>query len=238
MAGCHCEDPDGQALRWTPPPAGVPVTFVAGGDGRVFEAWQSVDAAATLEEAGYEIAVVVLPGGTHHSALLLRDSQDSWVPLPRSPLRPRQEAGGQRDPRRARGVARLSAPPITADPAGGAHAIISTMEHVPDLDRLISVVAESTISRTVLRAAGARVVLFGFDAGQELSEHTAAVPILLQVLDGRLRVGAAGEHVELLPGGLVHIDERVPHTVLALEPSRMVLVMLDPRATGRAVPSG
>jgi quercetin dioxygenase-like cupin family protein len=112
------------------------------------------------------------------------------------------------------------------------------MEHVPDLDRLISVVAESTISRTVLRAAGARVVLFGFDAGQELSEHTAAVPILLHVLDGRLRVGAAGEHVELLPGGLVHIDERVPHTVLALEPSRMVLVMLDPRATGRAVPSG
>jgi quercetin dioxygenase-like cupin family protein len=107
---------------------------------------------------------------------------------------------------------------------------MAAMEHIPALDPLIDVAGESTVSRTVLRATGARVVLFAFDAGQELTEHTAAVPILLQVLDGRLRVGADGEHVELLPGGLVHIGERVPHTVLALEPSRMVLVMLDPRA--------
>ena len=74
-------------------------------------------------------------------------------------------------------------------------------------------------------------MLFAFDAGQELSEHTAAIPILLQVLDGRLRVGAGGEQVELAPGGLVHIGARVPHDVLALEPSRMVLTMLDPRST-------
>lgn len=107
------------------------------------------------------------------------------------------------------------------------------MEHVTDLAALIEVAPDSTVSRTALRAEGARVVLFAFDAGQELTEHTAAVPILLQVIDGRLRVGAGAEHVELLPGGLVHIGARVPHTVLALEPSRMILTMLDPRA-GRA----
>jgi quercetin dioxygenase-like cupin family protein len=106
------------------------------------------------------------------------------------------------------------------------------MQHVTDLASLIEVAAESTVSRTALRAEGARVVLFAFDAGQELTEHTAAVPILLQVIDGRLRVGADAEHVELRPGGLVHIGARVPHTVLALEPSRMILTMLDPRAGG------
>lgn len=103
------------------------------------------------------------------------------------------------------------------------------MTHVPDLGELGEVAPDSTVSRTVLRAEGARVVLFSFDAGQELSEHTAAIPILLQVLDGRLRVGAAGEQVELTPGGMVHIGARVPHDVLALEASRMVLTMLDPR---------
>lgn len=103
------------------------------------------------------------------------------------------------------------------------------MEHIPDLTTLIEVIPDSTVSRTALVAEGVRVVLFGFDAGQELTEHTAVVPILLQVLDGRLRVGADGEVVELVPGGLVHIGARVPHQVLALEPSRMVLVMLDPR---------
>ena len=103
------------------------------------------------------------------------------------------------------------------------------MEHIEDLAALIEVAPESTVSRTVLRADGVRVVLFAFDAGQELSEHTAAVPILLQVLDGRLRIGADGERVELTAGGLIHIGTRVPHEVLALEPSRMVLTMLDNR---------
>lgn len=103
------------------------------------------------------------------------------------------------------------------------------MTVVDDLSALIEVGPESTVSRTVLRAEGARVVLFSFDAGQELTEHTAAVPILLQVLDGHLRVGAAGRSVDLEPGGLVHIATRVPHEVLALAPSRMALIMLDPR---------
>jgi quercetin dioxygenase-like cupin family protein len=106
----------------------------------------------------------------------------------------------------------------------------SFMEHIADLGALIEVAPESTVSRTVLKAEGGRVVLFAFDAGQELTEHTAAVPILLQVLDGRLRVGADGQQVVLAPGGLVHIGSRVPHDVLALEPARMVLTMLDPRS--------
>lgn len=106
------------------------------------------------------------------------------------------------------------------------------MEHIDELGALIELAADSTVSRTVLKAEGARVVLFAFDTGQELSEHTAAVPILLQVLDGRLRVGADGQHVELVPGGLVHIGSRVPHEILALEPSRMALTMLDPRSSG------
>jgi quercetin dioxygenase-like cupin family protein len=109
------------------------------------------------------------------------------------------------------------------------------MEHIEELGALIEVAPDSTVSRTVLKAEGTRVVLFAFDAGQELSEHTAAVPILLQVLDGRLRVGAGGEQVELTPGGLVHIGARVPHEIRALQPSRMVLSMLDPRSSDPAV---
>jgi quercetin dioxygenase-like cupin family protein len=104
------------------------------------------------------------------------------------------------------------------------------MEHIEALGALIQVAPDSTVSRTALKAEGVRVVLFAFDAGQELSEHTAAVPVLLQVLDGRLRVGAGGEEVELTPGGLVHLGTRVPHEILALEPSRMVLTMLDARS--------
>ncbi len=105
------------------------------------------------------------------------------------------------------------------------------MEYISDLASLIEVAEEATVSRTVLRAEGARVVLFSFDAAQELSEHTAAVPVLLQVLDGRLRVRAQGEVVELAPGGIIHLGSRVAHEVTALIPSRLALIMLDQRVT-------
>lgn len=103
------------------------------------------------------------------------------------------------------------------------------MAEVADLASLIPVNPDSTVSRTVLRGEGARIVLFSFDAGQELSEHTAAMPVLLHVLDGRLSVTAAGRTVELVPGGVIHLGTRCPHSVLALEPTRLVLTMLDAR---------
>lgn len=104
------------------------------------------------------------------------------------------------------------------------------MTDLADLATLIEVAEDSTVSRTVLKAEGARVVLFAFDRGQELSEHTAAMPVLLQALDGRLRITAAGREVELVPGGVIHLGTRCPHTVVALEPSRLMLTMLDQRA--------
>lgn len=100
---------------------------------------------------------------------------------------------------------------------------------IADLTDLIELQPEATVSRTAFRAPGVRVVLFAFDAGQELTEHTAAMPVLLQVLDGRLEVSADGRTEELAPGGLLHLAARVPHAVIAREPSRLVLTMLDPR---------
>jgi quercetin dioxygenase-like cupin family protein len=103
---------------------------------------------------------------------------------------------------------------------------------VEDLTLAVEVQAESTVSRVVLQAAGARVVLFAFDAGQELTEHTAAVPVLLQVLSGHLSVTAAGTTVELRPGGLVHLAARLPHAVVAIEPTVLQLTMLQGTVAG------
>ena len=89
-----------------------------------------------------------------------------------------------------------------------------------------------TTSR-ILKAAGARVVLLAMDGAQELTEHTAAVPITIQLLSGRATISAEGATVELRPGGLVHIHTRVPHAVVAAEPSHLLLTLLDPPRTPR-----
>ena len=103
------------------------------------------------------------------------------------------------------------------------------MHDLSDVASLVEIQPEATVSRTVLQAEGARVVLFSFDAGQVLTEHTAVVPALLQVLDGHLRITADGRTVDLHPGGLVHLAARLPHAVEAVEASRLQLTMLDSR---------
>lgn len=104
-----------------------------------------------------------------------------------------------------------------------------SMTDVADIADLVEVATQSTVSRTILREEGVRLVLFAFDVGEELSEHTAAMPVLLQALDGRFEITAAGRSVTLVPGGVIHLGTRTPHSVLALEPGRLLLTMLDKR---------
>lgn len=109
---------------------------------------------------------------------------------------------------------------------------VSTEPHlgfIEDLASLIDIQEEATVSRTVLREDGLRAVLFGFDKDQALSEHTAAMPVTIQVLEGKLRVGGEGREVELTAGGIVYLSARLPHTVYAVEPSKMLLQMFDNR---------
>lgn len=64
--------------------------------------------------------------------------------------------------------------------------------YIEDLGDMISVQEGSTVSRTVMQKAGGNVVLFSFDTGEELSEHTAAMPVFVQTLKGRLKVTGNG----------------------------------------------
>lgn len=112
-----------------------------------------------------------------------------------------------------------------------------TMTYLSDVAQLVEVATESTVSRTVLKGEGARLVVFSFDTGQELSEHTAAVPVLLQTLDGSLEVTASGQTVTLAPGDVIHLPSRVPHSVVALAASRLLLTMLDPRQAAPLKPT-
>lgn len=106
------------------------------------------------------------------------------------------------------------------------HTSETTMGVITDLNTMIAVQQEATVSRTVMHTDGANVVLFGFDEGQELSEHTAAMPVFVQVLSGRLLITGGEDESELEPGGLIYFPTRLPHAVKALEPSVMMLTMI------------
>jgi quercetin dioxygenase-like cupin family protein len=95
-----------------------------------------------------------------------------------------------------------------------------------DLAREVEIPVEGTLSRVLYRDDQIRLVVFAFDEGQELTDHTAARPAVVQVVSGRIRLDLDGEPVELGPGSWVRMPARLTHAVLAHEPTVMMLTLL------------
>ncbi len=84
----------------------------------------------------------------------------------------------------------------------------------------------ATTSRALLDTDAARVVVFAFDTGERLTEHTAARPVVVQLLEGRVRFELAGADHELTAGDVVYLAPGAPHGLEALEPTRLSLVLI------------
>src|SRR5436190_3468895 len=69
------------------------------------------------------------------------------------------------------------------------------------------------VSRTLLRTPHSRVVLFGFAAGQELTEHTSTQHATIQILSGECEFSLAGKPRSLKVGDLLYMPPNLPHAV-------------------------
>lgn len=84
------------------------------------------------------------------------------------------------------------------------------------------------VSRTLLKTASDRVVLFGFDAGQELTEHTSTQHALVQVFSGTCDFALAGEWHKLKAGDTLYMPPGLPHAVKTTEKFSMLLTLFKP----------
>jgi quercetin dioxygenase-like cupin family protein len=84
----------------------------------------------------------------------------------------------------------------------------------------------ATLSKLLYRDDHVRVVGFAFDTGQELTEHTSALPVVIQVISGRLDLVLGDQKTHAGPGCWIHLPARLPHSVRATEPTLMLLTML------------
>ena len=94
------------------------------------------------------------------------------------------------------------------------------------LDSLVTPTAQGIASRVLARTAAGNITLFAFDAGEELSEHTAPFDALALTVSGTLAVTIGGAEVRTGPQTVVLMPANVPHAVQAAEASRMLLIML------------
>ena len=84
----------------------------------------------------------------------------------------------------------------------------------------------AVVSRVILKQKTGNVSLFAFDAGQELSEHTAPFDALANVLEGDVEVTISGNPIRVTAGEMVIMPANQPHALKAISRFKMMLTMI------------
>ena len=91
---------------------------------------------------------------------------------------------------------------------------------------LVSYQEGSVVSRQIVKADAGNVTLFAFDAGQELSEHTAPFDALAHILEGEAGIQISGKPYSLTVGDAIIMPANEPHAVKAKTKFKMLLTMI------------
>ena len=103
-----------------------------------------------------------------------------------------------------------------------------------ETEQIISLAGETRfapngiVSRTLLRTANSRVVLFGFAEGQELTEHTSTQHAVIQILSGECEFSLSGRAKTMKTGDLLYMPPNLPHAVKATSQFSMLLTLSKP----------
>jgi quercetin dioxygenase-like cupin family protein len=97
---------------------------------------------------------------------------------------------------------------------------------IHDLRAPVETPGDGIVSRAIHSDDDSRVVLFSFAPGQQLSDHTAPMPVLLEVIEGEATITMGDDVVEARPGTWIHMPASTPHSVTATTAVTMLLVLL------------
>jgi quercetin dioxygenase-like cupin family protein len=109
----------------------------------------------------------------------------------------------------------------TREESGMPHVVLSEVAAAIDIQ------TGAVVSRVIFRDDRTEVTVFGFDAGEGLSEHQASRSAIVQIVKGRLELFADGEQLDAGPGFWLHMEPGTPHSLTAREPTVMLLTLID-----------
>jgi quercetin dioxygenase-like cupin family protein len=98
--------------------------------------------------------------------------------------------------------------------------------HIADLAARAEPPAQGILSRTIHNDEQLKAVVFGFDQGQELTEHTASKPAILQIIRGEATLTLGEDTLEAQTGAWIHMPAGLRHAVKAKTPVVMLLLLL------------
>ncbi len=115
----------------------------------------------------------------------------------------------------SRPAGRISVPVVTTN-------IDSELEA---LRRSASYQRNDHASATIVNRPGLGVVLVALPKGGHMAEHRAARPIVLWVLEGRVRLTLPDRTLEMSPGDLTSLAPNIAHEVSGVQDSAFLLTI-------------
>jgi quercetin dioxygenase-like cupin family protein len=103
--------------------------------------------------------------------------------------------------------------------------IVAAREKVLSLADETQFAPNGIVSRTLLRTVNFRVMLFGFNEGQELTEHTSTQSAIIQILSGECGISLAGKPHLAKAGDLIYMPPNLAHAVRATKQFSMLLTL-------------
>ena len=97
---------------------------------------------------------------------------------------------------------------------------------VARLGDLVNYQEGAVVSRTLVKRQTGTITVFAFDAGQGLSEHTAAFDALVQIIEGNAEIMISGKPFPVESGEALLLPANQPHAVTALTRFKMLLTMI------------
>jgi len=99
--------------------------------------------------------------------------------------------------------------------------------YLSNIAREIKIIPKASIvSKTLLNNESIKVLLFGFATNQELSEHTASMPAIIHLLDGKADITLGDTYVDADVGDWIFMPPNLSHSVYAKTPLKMLLYLL------------
>lgn len=95
-----------------------------------------------------------------------------------------------------------------------------------DVAHMIDYAEGGVVSKELIHNDAGSVTLFSFDAGQQLSEHTAPFDALLQVVEGGMELSVEGKVNVVKAGEAFVIPNGARHSVSAAKPFKMIITMI------------
>ena len=103
---------------------------------------------------------------------------------------------------------------------------ISLVGCAVELSGLVDYQEGAVVSRTVIDKETGTVTLFAFDQGQGLSEHAAPFDALVYILEGEAEITITGQAQRVSRGQMLIMPAHQPHALTAVQPFKMLLVMI------------